>query len=336
MSGKPLSILILSDGRPGHFRQSEAIAAALARRREVTFEKVALPLRRWIPRALLTRLARLLPPALFLKLAHGMSGSDFPQADLIVSAGAATFGANVALAQLRGVPNVIAGSLRGIDPHRVSLTLLPYRRALDLPNHALLPKPAAIDPDDLPAARPWPGLTQANGYRIGVLLGGPTRDAKFEDADWEKLAALLREIGQSEKLALVVATSPRTPEPAYAALADIAKEPGVEFIDFRTSGPGSAGPVFACDAVLVTLDSMSMITEAVLAQRPVIALVPNTAPRGADAEAIDTFEEQKRLVRMPLETASLQAVDAALSTIEPMTENHLDQLADTIIARVGL
>lgn len=336
MSGKPLSILILSDGRPGHFRQSEAIAAALARRREVTFEKVALPLRRWIPRALLTRLARLLPPALFLKLAHGMSGSDFPQADLIVSAGAATFGANVALAQLRGVPNVIAGSLRGIDPHRVSLTLLPYRRALDLPNHALLPKPAAIDPDDLPAARPWPGLTQANGYRIGVLLGGPTRDAKFEDADWEKLAALLREIGQSEKLALVVATSPRTPEPAYAALADIAKEPGVEFIDFRTSGPGSAGPVFACDAVLVTLDSMSMITEAVAAQRPAIALQPIHTEPHADDEAVETLVKDNYLRILPLIDATPQSLDAALMSITPMRENHLDILAETILSRTRL
>ncbi|MBX9758619.1 MAG: hypothetical protein K2Y29_07555, partial [Beijerinckiaceae bacterium] len=66
-----MRILILSDGRPGHYRQSEAIAAAVARKRPVELVRVEVRLAKFIPRALSPRLARVLPPSAYLVAAHG-------------------------------------------------------------------------------------------------------------------------------------------------------------------------------------------------------------------------------------------------------------------------
>lgn len=330
-----LRILILSDGRPGHYRQSEAIATALARKRETVVEKFELPAPAFLPRALVPKLAAALPSPIYLRLVHGLNENDFPQADLVVSAGAATFGASLALKRFRGTPNVIAGSLRGIDPHEISLTLLPYARARDLPNHACLIKPAMIDPDTLPAPKPWTGMQAAKDLSIGVLIGGSTKAVSFDTPDWTALARLLAALGE-QGLRLIVSTSPRTPQAAYDALAALEDSKRLELIDFRTAGPGSNAGVFACDGLLVTLDSMSMITEAVAAQRPTIALAPRVTRPHADNEAVETLVHDDCLRVIELAQASPAAIDDAFSAITPMRENHLDVLAETVLARIAV
>jgi mitochondrial fission protein ELM1 len=331
-----MRILILSDGRPGHYRQSEAIVAAIARKRPVETSRIEVRLTKAIPRALAPRLARFLPPHAYLVIAHGLSERDFPACDLVVSAGAITFGANIALAKLRAIPNVIAGSLRGLNPHDVSLTLLPYARARELPNHACLIKPAAIDPDTLPAARPWSGLPSEDERSIGVLIGGPTATAAFDALDWKRLADLLTECADQPGVSLRLATSPRTPSESYDALEPLGARPNVQFIDFRKAGPGSAGPIYECDAMFVTSDSMSMITEAVAAQRPAIALAPAITKPNADDEAVETLAKDNYLRIVRLVDATPQSLDAALMSISPMRENHLDILAETILSRTRL
>lgn len=330
-----LRILILSDGRPGHYRQSEAICAALARKRDISVTKFDLPKRAWLPRALVPKLAATLPSRIYLKLVHDLRIDDLPEGDLVVSAGAATFGASLALKRLRNTPNVIAGSLRSIDPNEISLTLLPYARARHLPNHAFLIKPAMIDPVSLPEPKPWPGIEHAQGHCIGVLIGGPTSAAKFAADDWDDLA---RVIGDFAKRGFVmrVATSPRTPSQAYAALEPLASKPDISIIDFRSAGPGSNTPVFACDALLVTSDSMSMITEAVAAQRPVIALKPRSTSPTPDDEAVATLVEENWLRSLSLGSATPEAIDQSMRAISPMRENHLDVLAQTVLTRLGL
>lgn len=332
-----MRILILSDGRPGHYRQSEAIAAAVGRFRPVDVARMELRVPRAIPRALVPRLARLLPPRAYLRLVHGLDADCFPPADLVLSAGALTFGANIALRRLRGTPNVIAGSLRGLDPEHVSLTLLPYERARTLPNHAYLLKPAAIDPDKLPRPRHWPGLNAASGLCLGVLIGGTSRTATFERADWNRLALLLSDLAAEKKLTIKIATSPRTPEDAYQALEGVARLPGVKFIDYRIAGAGTADEIFRADVILVTVDSMSMISEAVAAQRPTVALSPVKTQDWRDTEIITSLSQQDFLRILPLDGAEpLPTLDLFLKTIKPMTENHLDKLGRTVLDKTGL
>ena len=55
-STAPLAILILSDGRPGHYHLAEGVAAAIARRRPTQVTRIAISKRKAIPGRLLARL----------------------------------------------------------------------------------------------------------------------------------------------------------------------------------------------------------------------------------------------------------------------------------------
>lgn len=324
-----LRIALLSDGRPGHFRQSESIVAALARRRAVAVTR--LELRSFVPRALIGRLWTILPDALFLRLVHGLDAARLP-ADLVVSAGAATLGANAALAKALGARNVFAGSPRMVDAGRISLVLTPYAKDAGQPNTAFELKPSPIDPDALPPVRAWRPERPA----LSLLLGGATAEVRFRSEDWRLLARFVQDAAQAWSAGWTIVSSRRTPSAAYAALRPLAGHAAIRFVDYREAGVGSIAPALAADALFVTSDSLSMVSEAVAARRPVTVLQPRRTRPTADAQAIRDLAEAGRLAAVSLAEATPARVDARICPLTPMRANHLDLLADTLVRRLRL
>jgi hypothetical protein len=322
------AVLLLSDGRPGHFRQSEAICLSLSRRMDTKVERIELIKPRIFPRRLARYAATLLPPRLVLSWLYGINAA--PKADLIVSAGGNTLAANIALAKLTGAPNVFAGTPRHIDRKSFALVLTPYKSETTLPNTAYALKPSALDPDTLPAPRRWP----AKPYRIAVLVGGPTPQADFWQLDWQALAKLMWSMAKRLDVRFVVITSRRTPDVFYdQAAGELGRKDIVDkFIDHRQAGTGSIAEGYACDAIFVTSDSMSMITEGVAARRPVIVLAPERTKPFRDNEAVDALAADNRLAVLPVRETTPEQIAAKLESLTPMTENHLDRLADIVAA----
>jgi mitochondrial fission protein ELM1 len=325
MSAK--TILLLSDGRPGHFRQSEAIVLALARRMETKVERIDLIKPRIFPRRLARYAARFLPPRLVLAWLYGLTA--VPKADLIVSAGGNTLAANVALAKLTGAPNIFTGTPRHVGTGKFALVLTPYKSQATLPNTAYALKPCALDPDALPAPKRWP----AKPFRIAVFIGGPIPSADFQDADWAPLGELMRTMARTYDVRFILVTSRRTSDAFYAALdAIIARRDIVDrFIDHRQAGTGSIAEAYAADAIFATSDSMSMITEGVAARRPVIVLAPERTKPFRDNEAVDSLAADNRLAVLPMREATPDQIAEKLQALTPMTENHLDRLADIVM-----
>lgn len=323
-------VLILSDGRPGHYRQSEGVVAAVRRHLAITEQRIELANRLHLPKALVPKLARRLPPTTTLGMLYGIAPDDIAPPSLIVSAGGLTLGANVALARIHGVPNVFCGATRGFALDRFSLVLTDDPSEAGPPNVRVGPKPATFDPDTLPT--PADDLV-GPALRIGVLVGGATATSAFESDDWHRLTRLLVALVTEKGAAITLATSPRTPPEAYAAietLAAVAAEK-LSLIDFRTAGPGSLGPALATDLLLVTSDSMTMMTEAALSRRPAIALRPQTTTPTRDDGAIDWLVAQHWLaIRDIADTTVDELIEAAVS-LKPMTENHLDLLARSVL-----
>ena len=172
---QPLRILLLSDTRPGHYRLSEGIAAAVARLWPVDVCRVETRRPRWLgePLALATNLG--VPPAVLLRRVFGVEPTSLLPADLIISAGSETLAANVALARLGHVPNIFYGSLRRFQPGDFTLALSSYRRAGMAANQLVALKPSALDPDvAVPLA--WPEPHEAGRPRRAInalILGGP-------------------------------------------------------------------------------------------------------------------------------------------------------------------
>ena len=271
-------VLLISDGRPGHYRQSEGVVAALKRRGPVVVDRIELKTRVPLPKGLIPKLGRVLPARSVLRL-HGIDADAIPRPDLIVSSGGATMGANVALAKVLGVPNVFSGSTRWFRLRSFSLVLTPYPSVARAPVVIAGAKPTPFDPDRAPPPRAIATDEAMQAARVSILIGGPTPYANFKANDWARLADLIAELVQRRGCRVTIATSPRTQAEAYAALAPVvAREAGaISMIDFRTAGPGSIDTAFDCDVMLVTSDSMSMMTEAALSRRPAVAPSPRSA-----------------------------------------------------------
>src|SRR5262245_46573612 len=105
-------ILILSDGRPGHYNLSEGIAAAIERLGPAATTRVDVRRGRWSGAVLAGLVRAGLPARTMLALVYGLDDRELSPADVIVSAGAETLAASAWLARLRAVPNVFYGSLR--------------------------------------------------------------------------------------------------------------------------------------------------------------------------------------------------------------------------------
>ena len=329
------SVLIISDGRIGHIHRSEGLFEAINKFHSTSVHTLKISSNFLIPKALLPRLARILSPALYLWFVHGLRGQAWrgmfdQRVDLIISAGGATLGANRALAVLADIPNIYIGKLRHIQRSDIALSLTPYAIRGTPVLRTLPVQPVKINPDDFPVPQQLGTLNDKSPFSLGVLIGGPTKDVPFNHADWKKLAELIKEIAELGHITLVISTSPRTPDIVYTLLGE-GLGSNVSLIDFRTSGPNSAHPVFSCDAILVTADSSSMATEAIAARRPVIVLQSHAPAPTEDLAELERQESENRLAIIPLKSANAATIINAARTLEPLKVNHLDILGATIL-----
>ena len=167
-----LRIVLVSDGKPGHYHLAEGICAALGRRRELEVTQLGVVRPRWLPARALSALTnggigqQVVPRAL------GFDRRPVAVCDLVVSAGGDTLAANVSLARAYGCPNIFYGSLRRYRPTGFSLVLTSYESNAGRPHHAMTLKPSAFDPDTMP--------TRVAGAPVtGLLVGGDSGTVRF-------------------------------------------------------------------------------------------------------------------------------------------------------------
>ncbi|WP_043834872.1 mitochondrial fission ELM1 family protein [Muricoccus aerilatus] len=156
-----------------------------------------------------------------------------------------------------------------------------------------------VSPAVLAAAREeWTSLAALPGPRVAVLLGGPVRGEGMEPS--AALAIIERALPGAGSL--LVTTSRRTGEPAGAALAArLAGVPGV-LHRWGAAGPNPyAGFLAHADRVVVTGDSVSMLSEALATAGPVfVAGPPPGAPRHrALIAALEAAGQAVPLARYP-------------------------------------
>ncbi|MDX2258249.1 MAG: ELM1/GtrOC1 family putative glycosyltransferase [Hyphomicrobiaceae bacterium] len=337
----PLAVLLVSDGRPGHESLSRGIIAAMGRRRVLDVRRIEVRRPRHLPGRLLAFALRAgLPPAVLLSRVHGLDAAALARPDVIVSAGGDTLAANVALARSTGAPNLFYGSLRAYRPADFALSLTSYAHQATAPNRLMSLKPSPLDPDGLSLPRaatttPWQPPQSA-----GMIIGGPAgRTARYDERDWAGLLAIVAATAEAWGTRWTLANSPRTPAAVSDRLAQAARKPasGIsEFIDFRSSGPGSLGRLFsASQAILCTADSSSMLSEAVWLRRPVLAVAPAMFSLPGPERAYRAWLNANGWAdEAPIADMSPPEVAARLSRIRPLCDNPLDSLADVLFSRL--
>jgi len=325
-----IRVLILSDGRPGHFRQSKGICAALERRCDVVVDWFDIGPVKWRFGKLARSLAGMgaLPDALVNLYLGGQLARyrrwSKTKPDLIVSAGGNTLPLNVILARQLNTPNIFSGSVRNLSNDQFSAIL-----HTDTVHEGELKTFVGLKPTPIRSERDHP--VRRPPKHLAVLIGGPTSVATTTDKELDYLLAVLSDW----KPELTLLNGPRTPANWTSRLVEIAssRRARVRFVDFADASSNSLDVVLATvDAALVTADSASMLTDCVAAQLPTVSLVPAKATYGADADYFQRLQVERKIVPLKIAKMTIESIQEALAACVPQTRNHLEVLAENLDA----
>lgn len=303
-------ILVIDEGSPGHLTQSRGLATALAQACQAKVQTCSVRLKtRGLLRPLLRTLCKLsthgLPEVLLSRVYQLPSPHSWPKTDLIVTSGGRGLYYAYSLARRLQCPLVYCGDPSPLPAHWCDVILSP------LPTHAqtrsiktdlLL---TGVSPSDIAGKgeifRNAFNQTGAQ-YLAALLIGGDSRSHHYTPEDWQALINGVNQLG-SQGWRWLITTSRRTPQQVERQLQQALRP---EFLVDTVWWHQQASPMVqayldAADLVLVTRDSMSMLSEAISANKPTLALAPNCVYRSEFIDAIvNTQIEQKRLREVPL------------------------------------
>jgi len=250
-----VTLLILSDGRMGHLNQSIALAKHLGAHyeiRSVHFTCKAYKLLSY----LLDRL-KIYTTSLF-KLDQPLTQNY----DLLVSAGSSTYYANKTLARTLGIKSV---TMMLPQSYRYDFDLI-FAQAHDHPpkQNNIIPLPANfsyVEPK---------GLFVPKGKAVGIIIGGNNALFKMDKAHLKSQLDFIFEQFQGYEIA--VTTSPRTPKEIEKLVENYPFAYSVIFSNTKINP--IADFVAHCEVVFITIDSTSMISEAISYGTSCVEILP--------------------------------------------------------------
>jgi mitochondrial fission protein ELM1 len=262
-------ICVLHDGAAGNRRQALALAQALGRPvRELQLD--ADPLARMLaPRR---------PPGAGARLGQPFDELLAQPPDLAIGCGRVAALATRLLKHAGG--RVLQILDPRIDPRHWDVVITPEHDGLSGDNViTLIGSLHPVDDDWLAQAREdFPALGQCPAPRTAVLLGGPTRAVTFDRSAFEVLMAKLEFWLARDGGSVLLCASRRTP----ADIARVARERFSEMTgalwleagDGENFYPGALG---WADRIIVSPDSVNMLSEACATTAPVFIAEPGRA-----------------------------------------------------------
>ena len=257
------SCWVLSDGRAGNENPCLGLAEALGLEPEVKRIKARAPWR-WLPpgwthptlRAIDPRGDRLAPP--------------WP--DLLIASGRQSVGPALAVRRAgRGLIFAVQIQKPMIDPRRFDLVVVPDHDRLSGPN-VLVTKGSMhrVTEARLAAAKQrFAGrLAHLPSPRVAVMIGGTSKAYRMTARIARQLGGQLAELARDGKAGLMVTPSRRTGAQNQAILRDALSGLPVEIWDGAGENP-YFGYLALADALIVTSDSVNMVSEAAATGKPV-------------------------------------------------------------------
>jgi mitochondrial fission protein ELM1 len=264
----PKSAWILTDGKAGDELQCLGVAEALNLKPEI---------RRIAPRHPYDWLAPCGPVDPSEKPDQPDSPLRGPFPDLVIGSGRRAIPALRFLKELKG-DQIFTVCLKDprTGPTAADLIWVPEHDRLTGPNVIrTLTSPHRLRLMDLQAARIEPprALLSLPHPRVGVLVGGNSRNHLFTDADIQSFVEKLESITR-QGAALIVTMSRRTPKALADAVQGCVAASGGYVWDGSGANPYRAILALS-DQFVVTADSVNMISEACITGRPILVFEPS-------------------------------------------------------------
>lgn len=279
-------VWIISEGSPGHVSQSVGLATALA-------EKLPLEVRQFECRPKISGFVRQLIRLFWMgksgrplpewmldgPLGLERAGAGEPAPDLIISSGGRSVFAARTLAVRFKVPFVFLGERKPYPPDWFHTVFTPSSLESTTNDLQMDVIPTKITPEIAnQAAADW--TDRPTGVLWALLIGGKSRSHDFQDADWENLAEGMTALAKREGIRWLVTTSRRTGEEVEAKLQALLPPEIVADAVWWCHLPEKRFSAYlgAAEVIWVTQDSVSMVTEAVAAGKPVVVIRPEHTP----------------------------------------------------------
>ncbi len=302
-------VWIVSDGNPGHYNQSRAVAEAVRDARGWTVEWVTVrPRYRGFLRPLVYFMVNAFADRLGLGMARRLFAIDALPASrpsMVISSGGTTAVFNVLVASEFGCPNFFLGR-PPLRFDRFSRILLSEEAGDEL-NAVRLPfLPTPVTPER--AEEAGAALRQEIGADDAplwtMLIGGSSRSHRFEEGDWRALAAGMNRLSARYGGCWLITTSRRTGETAETILRRELDPASIADATWWQEHPRPVVPAYlgASDVAFCTQDSLTMLTDAMASARPVFALSPKHVTFGEGGGMFEAYlhrhEAENRIRRL--------------------------------------
>ena len=296
---QPKKIVILSDGKPGHYNQSLGIMDQLS---DDEYQLVEINFRsKWHDNILRIFLSlfpggkltdKVIWSILFFSLTEETISKlkNIQSVALILSTGSSVAAVNLLLGQLLDAKTVTCRPPSPVGTRQFDLAILPrlyWRQPERINVCRTLGVPNRISPERLEHFRPLSQkVSSSQRSKIGLLIGGNSPLHNMSKKVATRWMDFLLQLVKSRKWQVLLSTSRRTPKVIEEYIADIVKDRNDDFPINLFSHQTSSSSQFKfehilanSDLLLVTEDSFSMVCEACSSGKPVVILeVERTQP----------------------------------------------------------
>jgi mitochondrial fission protein ELM1 len=334
-------IWIVSEGSPGHVSQSVGLAEALAATEPVSIERLECRPRlggfaRKLVQRWMGKKGRPLP-GWFLGRA-GLDSATLPSGkpDLILSSGGKSVFAARTLAVRYGTPYVFLGERKPYPSAWFHTAFTPSKFETGENDVSIDMIPTQVTRAKVEqAAHDWP--EQPTGKLWAALIGGASVSHRYTPEDWRALALAMNDIAQREGIRWLVTTSRRTGADVETWLRETLDPAVVAEAVWWSERPEKKMSRYlgAAERLLVTQDSVTMVSEAIDSGRPVIVVRPRETRFSPQSFLPDYFDRLEQTGRMQRAVMTGLANWPAMPALPENAPTAADEIAIELKRRLG-
>ena len=335
-----MKVVILSDNKPGHYKQSLGIVEKLP---ECQMEWLEIRFRcKWRDNLLRIFMCIFGGAPLSISLVHTLlrwsltsetynALVQLQTADLILSTGSSVAATNLLLGRILGAKTVTCRSPSPVGTRYFDLAILPmlsWRNASRKDNVCrTIGVPNPISPDTLNSVRNQlkKELNLSDYPRIGILLGGTDRHETITIEDAKRLSEICKASVEQMNAQILMTTSRRTPPDVKDHLVSTLKHTDWCPFFITSDTPSELEDPYQAilalsDLLIVTADSFSMVCEAASSGRKVIVLtLSHENPRLPQRYKVYQYMEEHAIVHRCRLDGLEGHIAKALTSREPHT-----------------
>ena len=329
------NILIISDGIPGHFNQSNGVAFMISEACDCAISTHEVSWRLYTLRSACNVFAKLLLRLHSKKIARVILWMYKPintqGYDLVIAAGGNTMPVSAAIKLVHSLPVIQLGSPRGLHSSMFN-ALVTVEKYFDHPSNIV----AAISPNLYsPTVCSIAAQKENLSDHILFLIGGEGIGYSYKLDEWESMLMSIQALYSKVKLPISIVTSRRTSPKVEDLFQSRLKNILGDYSAWFHHGDKNfnlAALLGSAVNIFVTEDSAMMISESVSSGKPVTTIYPSNIKSPLRYENhISKYANLELIKRSPLHDLELRSQQ----NLNARITDHRQELAKKLMRAIG-